>query len=285
MNLIVQHTQPLALAHIKTLTAMARGTAATCIDPYALRVTEIDLAQRDEIRAYCALHRLDCAFVRSLQLTEFKLVAMDMDSTLIAIECLDEIADYCGLKPEVAAITAAAMRGEIDFDQSLKRRVALLKGTDAQVLERVLNERLRLSPGAHQMLAGIHSAGLRTLLVSAGFTFFAHWLKAHLGIDEVVANTLEVVHADGKSIDRKLTGNIIGEIVNAETKGRVLRDLCAQMNIEPSHVIAIGDGANDLKMMAAAGLSVAFRAKPVVRKAAHVSFDFVGLDGLLRLFE
>jgi phosphoserine phosphatase len=172
-----------------------------------------------------------------------------MDSTLITIECIDEIADFCGLKAEVAAITEASMRGEIkDFNESLTRRVALLKGLDASALERVYEERLRLSPGAEQMLKGAKAAGLKTLLVSGGFTFFTEKLKTRLGLDFTRANTLEIV-------DGKLTGQVTGEI-----------------------------GSNDLKMMAEAGLSVAFRAKPVVREAASVAFNHVGLDGLLRLF-
>jgi len=228
---------------------------------------------------YCGAHDLDYAFIEpGRQLRDFGLVAMDMDSTLITIECIDEIADFCGLKAEVAAITEASMRGEIkDFNESLTRRVALLEGLDASALERVYDERLQLSPGAEQMLAGAKAAGLKTLLVSGGFTFFTEKLKARLGLDFTRANTLEIV-------DGKLTGRVVGEIVNAEVKARTLRETCAQLGIEPERAIAMGDGSNDLKMMAEAGLSVAFRAKPVVRQAASVAFNFVGLDGLLRLF-
>jgi phosphoserine phosphatase len=170
------------------------------------------------------------------------------------------------------------MRGEIkDFNESLTRRVALLKGLDASALERVYEERLRLSPGAEHMLSGAQEAGLKTLLVSGGFTFFTEKLKGRLGLDFTRANTLEIVAG-------KLTGRVTGEIVNAEVKARTLRETCAELGIEPSQAIAMGDGSNDLKMMAAAGLSVAFRAKPVVREAASVAFNHVGLDGLLRLF-
>jgi len=203
---------------------------------------------------------------------------MDMDSTLITIECIDEIADFCGLKAEVAAITEASMRGEIkDFNESLTRRVALLKGLDASALEKVYEERLQLSPGAEKMLAGAKAAGMKTLLVSGGFTFFTDKLQARLGLDFTRANTLEI-------IDGKLTGRVLGEIVNADVKARTLREACDKLGIEPIRAIAMGDGSNDLKMMAAAGLSVAFRAKPVVREAASVAFNHVGLDGLLRLF-
>lgn len=279
MNLVIQSPALLSADHHKTLVALARGSHATVVDDYALRIADSDPAQRADLEVYCSTHALDFAFVKpNRSLTEFGLVAMDMDSTLITIECIDEIADFCGLKAEVAAITEASMRGEIkDFNESLTRRVALLKGLDASALERVYEERLRLSPGAERMLAGVKAAGLKTLLVSGGFTFFTEKLKARLGIDFTRANTLEI-------IDGKLTGKVTGEIVNAEVKARTLRETCAQLGIEPSRAIAMGDGSNDLKMMAASGLSVAFRAKPVVREAASVAFNHVGLDGLLRLF-
>jgi phosphoserine phosphatase len=279
MNLVIQSPAPLSEAHVKPLVAIARGTRATPVDQYALRIEGADAAQRGDIDVYCGTHQLDYAFIEpGRRFADFGLVAMDMDSTLITIECIDEIADFCGLKAEVAAITEASMRGEIkDFNESLTRRVALLKGLDAAALERVYEERLRLSPGAERMLAGARAAGLRTLLVSGGFTYFTEKLKARLGLDFTHANTLEI-------IDGKLTGNVVGEIVNADVKARTLRETCAQLGIEPARAIAMGDGSNDLKMMAEAGLSVAFRAKPVVREAASVAFNHVGLDGLLRLF-
>ncbi len=279
MNLVIQSPAPLTEAHTRPLVALARGARATPIDACALRIEDADPAQRPDLDVYCGAHELDYAFVEpGRQLRDFGLVAMDMDSTLITIECIDEIADFCGLKAEVAAITEASMRGEIkDFNESLTRRVALLKGLDAGALERVYDERLRLSPGAEQMLAGVKAAGLKTLLVSGGFNFFTEKLKARLGLDFTRANTLEIV-------DGKLTGRVTGEIVNADVKARTLRETCTQLRIEPSRAIAMGDGSNDLKMMAEAGLSVAFRAKPVVRQAASVAFNYVGLDGLLRLF-
>ena len=280
MNLVVQSPEPLAAAHVKPLVALARGKQAHSIDPCGLRIADADPAQRPEIESYCSTHALDYAYVPAGRtLREFGLVAMDMDSTLITIECIDEIADFCGLKAEVSAITEASMRGEIkDFNESLTARVALLKGLDAGVLEQVFAERLRLSPGAQAMLTAAKAAGLRTLLVSGGFTFFTERLKAQLGLDFAYANTLEIV-------DGKLTGKVTGEIVNASVKARTVRETCAKLGIETSRAIVMGDGSNDLEMMAAAGLSVAFRAKPVVRAAANVSFNHVGLDGLLRLFE
>lgn len=264
-NLVIQSVAPLSDAHHKPLLALARGARIVPIDEYALRIEDAAPAQRPDIAVYCGTHALDYAFVEAGRtLADFGLVVMDMDSTLITIECIDEIADFCGLKAEVAAITEASMRGEIrDFNESLTRRVALLAGLDAQALEQVYEERLRLSPGAETMLAGAKAAGLKTLLVSGGFTFFTERLKARLGLDFTHANTLEIV-------DGKLTGKVIGEIVNADVKARTLRETCAALGIEPGRAIAMGDGSNDLKMMAEAGLSVAFHAKPVVRDAATV---------------
>jgi phosphoserine phosphatase len=279
MNLVIQSPEPLAEAHVKPLVALSRGERATPIDAFALRIERADPAQRADLDVYCSTHALDFAFVEpGVALRDFGLLAMDMDSTLITIECIDEIADFCGLKAEVAAITEASMRGEIkDFNESLTRRVALLAGLDASALERVYEERLRLSPGAETMLAGAKAAGLRTLLVSGGFSFFTEKLKARLGLDYTNANTLEIV-------DGKLTGKVLGEIVNGDVKARTLRETCATLGIAPAQAIVIGDGSNDLKMMAEGGLSVAFRAKPVVRAAASVAFNHVGLDALLRLF-
>ena len=213
------------------------------------------------------------------RLSDYRLIAFDMDSTLITIECVDEIADYAGRKAEVAAITEAAMRGEIaDYDESLRRRVALLAGLPESVLERVWEERVRLSPGAERVVAAARAAGLKVLLVSGGFTFFTGRLRDRLGIDFVRANTLEV--ADGK-----LTGRVLGEIVNADVKRRTLLETCERVGCSPAQAIAVGDGANDLKMMMAAGMSVAYRAKPVVRSETTHAINHCGLDAILNFFE
>jgi phosphoserine phosphatase len=216
-------------------------------------------------------------FEPPLRLDSFKVIAFDMDSTLINIECIDEIADAVGKKADVAAITEAAMRGEItDFKDSLRRRVALLQGVPIEALQEVYEHRLQLNPGAKELMAAARSSGLHTLLVSGGFTFFADRVRECLGMHEAHANTLEVKEG-------LLTGRVLGDIVDGEAKKRHLLDLCARLSCDPRHSIAVGDGANDLPMMGAAGLSVAFHAKPKVREQAMVAINEGGLDRLLEL--
>jgi phosphoserine phosphatase len=208
---------------------------------------------------------------------DFRLLVMDMDSTLITIECIDEIADRIGVKPQVSAITEAAMRGELDFAGALRKRVALLEGLEESALQAVYEERLRLSQGAETLLQAARESGWKTLLVSGGFTFFTDRLQARLGLDHAVANTLEIQSG-------RLTGRVLGDIVDAERKANELRALASWIGVEPARAIAIGDGANDLKMMGAAGMGIAFRAKPVVRQQATHALNFSGLDGVLNLF-
>ena len=224
-------------------------------------------------------------FAAPLALSQFKLIAFDMDSTLISIECIDEIADAVGRKAEVAAITEAAMRGEItDFKDSLRRRLALLQGVTLADMERVYSERLQINPGAAELIAACQRAGLKVLLVSGGFTFFAHRVRDELGIDFVRANVLEV--ASGPNCG-ELTGRMVdqpwGDICDGAEKRRTLLEVASLLDIEPAQCIAMGDGANDLPMMGVAGLSVAYHAKPTVRAQAMVAINEGGLDRLLEV--
>ena len=214
-----------------------------------------------------------------LRLQDFGLIAFDMDSTLINIECVDEIADVVGRKAEVAAITEAAMRGEIaDYKESLRRRVALLRGVPLNALAMVYRERLRFNPGARELVHAAKAAGLRTLLVSGGFTHFTERVVSELGLDFMRANQLEVV-------DDQLSGRLVnqswGDICDGAEKRRMLLQTCTQLGIRPQQAIAMGDGANDLPMMGEAGLSVAYHAKPKVREQAMVAINSGGLDRLL----
>ena len=220
-------------------------------------------------------------FIPPLRLADFKIAAFDMDSTLINIECIDEIAAAAGRKAEVAAITEAAMRGEItDFKDSLRRRLALLKGVQQTALDAVLKERLQFNPGARELCAALKAAGIKLVLVSGGFTFFTRFVAAELGMDFVRSNELELK-------DGALTGELVaqawGEICDGEEKRRMLLECCAAIGCTPAQAIAVGDGANDLPMMTAAGLSVAFHAKPLVREQAMVAINSGGLDRLLDL--
>ena len=266
-------------ATLARIAALAHPRTTTALHPHALRCDGIDFSPelKAAVEAAAFEARVDASFVDAgLSLADFRLVAMDMDSTLITIECIDEIADMQGLKPQVSAITEAAMRGELDFSESLKRRVALLEGLPVEALGRVYDERLAISMGGEAMLAGVQAAGLHTLLVSGGFTFFTERLQQRLALDVTHANVLEVV-------DGKLSGRVLGGVVDAEEKKRTVERVCADLGIAPSQAIVMGDGANDLKMMGIAGLSVAFRAKPVVREQADVALNFSGLDGLLNI--
>jgi phosphoserine phosphatase len=221
-------------------------------------------------------------FAPPLRLADFRLAAFDMDSTLINIECIDEIAAAVGLKAEVAAITEATMRGEIqDFRDSLTRRVALLKGVHERSLHEIWEDRLRLNPGVEAFIDALRSAGLKTLLVSGGFTFFSDRVAARLAMDHSRANLLEIV-------DGRLTGRVLpqawGDIVDGLEKQRTLLQVCAGMGIEPARAIAVGDGSNDLPMMRIAGLSIAYHAKPAVREQAMLAINEGGMDDALAVF-
>ena len=215
-------------------------------------------------------------FTPPLRLADFRLVAFDMDSTLITIECVDEIAAAAGLKAQVAAITEATMRGEIaDFKESLRRRVALLKGVPETALHAIWAQRLQLNPGVEAFVGAARAAGLKTLLVSGGFTFFSDRVAQRLALDHARANELEIVdgHLTGRMLDQPW-----GDICDGAEKRRTLLQTCADLGIAPTQAIAVGDGANDLPMMDVAGLSIAFHAKPAVREKAMLAINYGGMD-------
>ena len=267
------------LVHLQTLVHYKRDLD---IAPNAIRLTDVrdDAATRSAVKAYCDQAGIDWAFVEpGARLADWKVLAMDMDSTLISIECIDEIADMAGLRLQVSAITEAAMRGEItDFKDSLRRRVARLTGLPLDALQQVYIERLRLNPGAEQLISTARDLGVKTLLVSGGFTWFTSRLQERLQLDAAYGNTLSVENG-------RLTGEVDGDILDADAKANHLIAFAAQYGALPSQAIAVGDGANDLKMMGVAGMSVAYHAKPVVRDQASRAIGVCGLDGILNWFE
>ncbi len=276
MNLVIQGPQA-SPAHAAELASLSGASSVDGLGLHAYRLR--DAGAPAELAAWCEVRRLDWAWVPAgRRFADLKLVATDMDSTLITIECIDEIGGMLGIKPQIAAITEAAMRGEIDYRQSLLRRVALLTGLEVSALERVYEEKLRLSPGAERLVERCKRAGIRLLLVSGGFTFFTDRLKDRLGIDYTLSNTLEVA-------GDRLTGRLVGGIVDADAKAARFREIAATLGAAREQTVAMGDGVNDLKMMAEAGLSVAYRPKPLVRAHATCAFIYCGLDGLLNLYE
>jgi phosphoserine phosphatase len=275
MNLVVQGPA-LEEQQAKEVARMA-GAA---LEPIAERAYRLRNARRrKEIGSWCEERRIDHAWIpEGRRFADLKLLAMDMDSTLITIECIDELGDLAGRKAEIAAITAQAMRGEIEYRESLRRRVAALAGLPEDSLKSVYEARLELTPGAGALIAACKKHGVKLLLVSGGFTFFTDRLKARLGIDYTISNTLEVKAG-------RLTGALVGDIVDAGAKAAKFKAVLREVNADKEQSVAIGDGANDLLMMREAGISVAFRAKPVVRAQTTCALDWSGLDGVLNLFE
>jgi phosphoserine phosphatase len=264
------------LAHIHQLCATSVQFTQIAEHAYYLANQNVPI---ESVQQFCAQQKIDCAYVEDNQLIKnYGLCVMDMDSTLISIECIDEIADMVGIKPQIAAITERAMQGELDFAQSLRERVALLKGLQETDLMRVLNERLKLNPGAVEWIAACKANNITTLLVSGGFTFFAERVKEMLSLDYAVSNTLEI-------IDGKLTGKVLGNIVDAQTKADELIKLRDKLGLSSAQTIAIGDGANDLKMMSVAGVGIAYHAKPIVQAQATYALSHVGLDGVVNLLK
>ena len=276
MNLIVQGAglEPADAARL------AAVSSAKSMEQLGAKVWRLrDASANPEVAPYCESRRIDHAWVPAgRRFSSLGLLAMDMDSTLITIECIDEIGDMLGIKPQIAAITERAMRGEIGYAGSLRRRVALLAGLGIEALDRVYEDKLRLSPGAEQLVRHAQGLGIRTLLVSGGFTFFTERLKQRLGLDYTLSNILEIENG-------KLTGRVSGDIVDAAAKAARLAELSRALGLAKEKTLAIGDGANDVPMMTEAGVSVAYRAKPVVRAKATHSLSYSGLDGVINLFE
>jgi phosphoserine phosphatase len=275
MDLVVQ-SPSLTAPQLEEVARLSKRTSERIADKaYRFR----NVGRNEAIASWCEEHRVDHAFMpEGRRFADLKLLAMDMDSTLITIECIDELGDLAGKKAEVAAVTAQAMRGEIDYPESLRRRVRAIAGLPETALAEVYEKRLRLTEGAEILLSKCRQSGVRLLLVSGGFTFFTERLKARLGIDYTISNSLEVR-------DGKLTGALLGDIVDAEAKARRFREVMKKLNAGKEQTVAIGDGANDLKMMAEAGTSVAFRAKPVVRAQASCAINWCGLEAVVNLFD
>ena len=277
MRLVVQG-RAITVAHLTHIHRMIGGNTQfmqIAEHAYYLPTNSTDVTAT---KTFCSEQKIDCALVPDAQrLSHFGLCVMDMDSTLINIECIDEIADMMNLKPQVSAITEQSMRGELDFSASLKARVALLKGLPETALQRVIDERLQANPGAHEWIAACKANNIKTMVVSGGFTLFANHVKTMLGLDYAVANTFEI-------IDGKLTGNILGDIVDAERKAQELVKIRDSLVLRADQTIAIGDGANDLKMMSVATVGIAYHAKPVVQQQATYALNYSGLDGVRNLF-
>lgn len=274
MHLVIQGAE----VETSDLKQLARLSAASAIDRLSDTAFRLcDAQPATGIAELCATAQLDHGFVPAgRRLGDFRLLVMDMDSTLITMETIDELADMVGIKAEVAKITERAMRGEIEYDQSLRERLALLKGLEESALQRVYDERLKFSPGAERMLETVRKSGIRTLLVSGGFTFMTDRLKSRVQLDYTHSNVLEISGG-------KLTGRVTGGIVNAEAKRAALLKVAGELGLKREQIAGIGDGANDLKFMAECGVSFAYRAKPVVREQTTYAINHSGLDALLWL--
>jgi len=275
MKLIIQGSE-IQNRDLRNVAKLAGASRIEQITGEAFRLCEAH--QHDAVVEYCQNAKLDFAFVpEKLKLADFGLLAMDMDSTFITIEVIDELADLKGIREQVSEITASSVRGEIEFADSVRRRVALLAGLDASALQKVYDERLRLSPGAEKMLAALKAAGVKTFLITSGFTFFAERLTKRLKLDFTCSNQLEIVNG-------KLSGKLVRQIIDADIKALKVEQISKRLGLKKEQVIAMGDGANDLKMMGQAGISIAYHAQPIVRQQTTYAINHVGLDGMINLF-
>ena len=276
MNLVVQGPA-LSKADADELGLQLKSKSIQSLSEHAFRLVNPSIHK--SLDSWSESHKADHAWIeKPRRFADLKLLAMDMDSTLITIECIDELGDLAGKKAEVAGITARAMRGEIDYPQSLRERVSLLAGLPVAALEKVYQERLRLTPGAQALIAACKKHNVKILLVSGGFTFFVERLKERLGLDYTISNVLEIER-------NKLTGKVTGDIVGAEAKATKFLSVMKELKATKEQAVALGDGANDLKMMKEAGTSIAFHAKPLVRAQADHALTYAGLDGVLNFFE
>ncbi len=280
MKLLVQSSYSFQshLAEISEILGQVVASPYKLINDNAV-IYDISTELSGDLKNQLHLKHIDFAILDNYRaLNEFSLCVMDMDSTLITIECIDEIADMCGKKEDVALITKSAMMGEIDFSQSLIKRVSLLEGLGEEMLFKVIEERLKFNEGTQAWIEACRKNNVTTVLVSGGFDYFADYVKNKLGIDVAISNQLEIK-------DKKLTGKVLGNIVNDEVKAQTVRDFQAKLNIDRSKTIVIGDGANDLKMLAEAQYSIAYHAKPVVQEKARFKFNHSDFKGVLNLFK
>ena len=280
MKLLVQSSYSFQshLAEISEILGQVVASPYKLINDNAV-IYDIRTELSGDLKNQLHLKHIDFAILDSYRaLNEFSLCVMDMDSTLISIECIDEIADMCGKKEDVALITKSAMMGEIDFSQSLIKRVSLLEGLGEEMLFKVIEERLKFNEGTHAWIEACRKNNVTTVLVSGGFDYFADYVKNKLGIDVAISNQLEIK-------DKKLTGKVLGRIVNDEVKAQTVRDFQSKLNIDRSKTIVIGDGANDLKMLAEAQYSIAYHAKPIVQEKARFKFNHSDFKGVLNLFK
>ncbi|MSQ80408.1 MAG: phosphoserine phosphatase SerB [Candidatus Methylopumilus sp.] len=280
MKLLIQSQHSLQ-SHLQQIAQMLGSDGSTELKKIndAIYLCELNQPMSEALKSYLDLKEIDFAILENYSaLSEFDLCVMDMDSTLISIECIDEIADMCGKKADIALITKSAMMGEIDFSESLIKRVSFLKGLDEEMLFKVIHERLKFNSGVRKWIDACRKNNVTTVVVSSGFDHFTSYVKNELGIDFLISNKLEIV-------DKKLTGKVLGQIINDEVKAQTVKDFQKKLKIDKSKTIVIGDGANDLRMLDEASYSIAYHAKPIVQKNARFKLNYLDFKGVLNLFK